>query len=135
MYGQVGNSQDRPLDPHQLHLDVAVATPDHQPTRYREIAVEPSVPHPAPVGLNAHLHEAVCALLRDRLHLQARRVGVRAEHGHRAAGFPRRANGEGGEGGCVAGDVVFAAGLEGGPGVSLLCRIWRSVWLSQNDRT
>ena len=41
-------------------------------------------------------------------------------HGDGVAGFPLAADGEGDDGAGVAGEVVFAAGLEGGgPGVSV----------------
>jgi hypothetical protein len=50
---------------------------------------------------------------------------VGADHGDGVAGLPFGAEGEGDDGGCVASEVVFAAGGEGGgPRVSFL-RGWK----------
>lgn len=72
------------------------------------------MPQSASIALYAHLQEPIRGAFRDRLDSEARRVGVSANHGDWVAGLPLRADGEGDDGACVACEVVFAAGLEGG---------------------
>lgn len=79
------------------------------------------MPEAAAVFLNANLEEAIGLSLADGLDSQTRRVGVRSNHADWVSRAPLRADGEGDDGGAVAGEKIFPTGLKGGvPGVFLL---------------
>jgi hypothetical protein len=78
------------------------------------------VPDAAAVRLDADLQEADLGLARDGLDAEAGGVGVGADNGDGVARTPLAADGEGDDGGAVAGEVVLAARANGrGPGVAL----------------
>ena len=72
------------------------------------------MPHPAAIALHTHLEEAFGRAFGDGFEPEAAGVGVGAYHGDGVSRFPGGADGEGDEGGAVAGEVVFVRRLEGG---------------------
>lgn len=74
------------------------------------------MPDPAPVRLDTDLEVPVRGAFADWLDTEAGGVSVRADHGDGVAGGPSRPDGEGDEGGGVAGEVVFTSGRDGGGG-------------------
>lgn len=72
------------------------------------------MPDATTVRLHADLQESGAGFLGHGLEAQRARVGVGADHGDGVAGLPSGTDGEGHDGGAVAGEVVFAAREEGG---------------------
>ena len=107
------HAEDRPLHVDELLDERAVALLDDHCAGDAELAVEPRVPQPAAVALDAELQVPVRRPLRARLQLEHRRVGVRAHH--RDPARARRklgADGEADERRAVPPVKVLAARLE-----------------------
>jgi hypothetical protein len=115
--GQGRDADQRLVDLDELLDNVAIFT-DKDATGKTEVSVEPRVPDTTSVGLDTNLKKPDLLLLGDGLDAEARRVGMCADNGDGVARAPLSANGEGDDGGAVAGQVVFAAGADdGSPGV------------------
>lgn len=97
--GQGGDAQQGLVDLDELLDEVpAVAVPHQHAAGDGQVSVEPGVPDAAAVGLDADLQKAGVRLGADGLDAQARRIGMRADHGDGVAGAPFLADGEGHDG-------------------------------------
>lgn len=135
--GKSGDAQDGGGDADQLGGDLAAGGADHGTASEGEVPIEPGVPEPAAVGLDADLDvgTGLAEFFGDGLDAEGGGVGVSAEESHAIAGLrvsvdggwgrgggahlPLGTDGEGDDGGAIAGEEVAAAGLDGGgPGVA-----------------
>lgn len=79
------------------------------------------MPKTTAISLARNLEKAIALPLRHRFDAEARRISVGTNHGNRVARLPFVADGEGDDGGAIAGEVVFASWMNsGGPRVALL---------------
>lgn len=119
--GQGGDTEDGPVDLDEALGEAALAVADEGTAGDAQVAVEPGVPEPAAVRLDADLQEARVCLAADGLDAESGRVGVGSDHGKGVPRAPLGAYGESDDAGAVAGEVVLAAGTQGvGPVVTLL---------------
>lgn len=101
------------VDLDELLSDGAVCLFDHYSTSDTQIAVEPCMPQPTTVCLDANLQIAFILLLRYGLYSKTWRVCVCADHADGVSWLPLLADGEGDDGGAITGQVVLSSRLEG----------------------
>ena len=86
---QVRDAEDRAFDLDEAALVLTVLADDDAACE-RQITIEPRVPEPAAVSLDADLEVAGLGPLRDRPNAQVRAVDVRRHDRHTRTGLPGR---------------------------------------------